>query len=127
LGAAPENPEYANGHMVTAKFSLEKVPNRNLWKNDTATIIYHSEGAKCAIISELDAPGERRYPLCPDNFDPVIHVSTADSKYEFENNKTNMFVIWLGIGFTIASVYYYVADIARDSSKPNTPTSKKNH
>lgn len=109
--AHTEKPEYQNGHLVNAQAPLkETFPNSRNYTG-FVKIRYQSEGDKCMILVEPSLDAKDRYPNCPSNFEPVIHISAADSKFQYETNKVNTFIIWLGVGFSVTSIWWYIREI----------------
>ncbi len=115
-GAITEKLEYQDGHLISAQTPLTETLTGSRTYTGEIRIKYQSEGDKCFILVEPAEKMPTRFPGCPANFEPVIHISSADSKFQYETNKVNTFILWLGVGFSVASVYWYIREIMSNQS-----------
>ena len=65
-------------------------------------IIYQEEGAKCAVLS-IDKQRSTQN-ICNEESPPLVTISSADSKLQYDNNKVILSLTWVIVAFTVIAI-----------------------
>jgi hypothetical protein len=97
------NPQYNDGHAAPATIDLQKSTTDAKLFTGSTELTYRDEGDKCVFVREIALIVQEEFPLCPEGAQPVIHISSADSKFQFETNKVTISLAYLAAGLTFVA------------------------
>ncbi len=109
--SAPMNPTFDHGNLLAEPIVLTRGSNDYFYRNSSAIVFYHSEGAKCAIFSLIQI---HELPPCLPNASPIIQISSADTLYQLESNRTTTALTFLIFAFSIAVIRDFIKDFAQN-------------
>ena len=129
--ADPTKPTFDHGILLGDPIILTRGDNDYFYQNSSATVVYHGEGQKCAIFSLVQ---KTQLPPCLPNATAVIPISSADTLYQLESNRTTTALTLLIFAFSIAVIRDFIKDFTqnfsslrsktKDEIRNNTPNEK---
>ncbi len=133
LTAVDPVPQYFMGSVQNVEVPLTFDSEKG-WYKGTGNIMFTSEGPKCVRLSAkslktndnssspYDNATAIRYPgQCPFineksqiEFDPIIHISSADAKYQYQTNKATIALALVAAGIASLSLRTFLGQWLRD-------------
>lgn len=111
--AMPDTPQFEDGHMLAEVVTVKYDDKHKLFEGKTR-IKYLSEGYKCASITENEQI-IATYKKC-EGQDPLIYVSSADSKFQYDNNKNILALTLVFLALTIFALRSFVESVGYNLS-----------
>lgn len=130
--AMPDTPQFEDGHMLAEIVTVKYDDKRKLFEGKTR-IKYLSDGYKYASITENEQiiATLKKY----DGQDPLIYISSADSKFQYDNNKTILTLTLVFLALTVFALRSFVESVGhnlscltnknRDNAVKTTPAKKQ--